>query len=73
MSEFINLILANREAKYFSREGWTLILSEARLICPTGSLPTSPYDQGNVIHQSLHEGAIRGACHRAGIRDLAAI
>jgi hypothetical protein len=35
----IDLIWVRRETKYFSNRGWTTDLPEARLICPTGSLP----------------------------------
>jgi hypothetical protein len=32
------LLLANREAIYFSQEGWTRALRGGRLICPSGNV-----------------------------------
>ena len=39
-AQLIILILANREAKYFSRKGWTCCMSGTRLICPPGKNQT---------------------------------
>jgi hypothetical protein len=33
------LFLANREAKYFCKQGWTGKITSALLICPTGKSP----------------------------------
>src|SRR3984893_15742086 len=35
---FLKLILAKPKAEYFSPQGWTFILPNARLICPAGTI-----------------------------------
>ena len=54
----------SRSGIFFAR-GLDSDLSEARLICPTGSLRTN---KRSVIHQPLRDGVTRGACHQARIR-----
>ena len=60
MSMDIDLIWVRRETKYFSNQGWTIDLPEARLICPTGSLCAQTQPPCSVIY--LHPQAATIDC-----------
>jgi hypothetical protein len=40
-AQFIQVIWVFGKSEYFSSEGWTLILPEVQLICPSSKIPVS--------------------------------